>query len=115
MIGIGLVGETSLVKCAIKPVATTIAGKHPTGAITAMGGRGQSDDQHPSSGIADPCKWFGPVIFTNIAARRLFRASLAPTHQARALPAANDARIKFVDAMHGVTKISLLKTPAVLG
>mgnify|MGYP007070628265 CR=1 FL=1 len=108
VIGVGLAGEASLVECPIKPVATTIAGKHPTGAITAMGSRRQADDQQPRSAIADPGEWFGPVIRPNVAAWRLSCAGLAPTDQTRALPASNDACIKFIDAIHGITSISLI-------
>ena len=62
MIGVGLVGETGLMQRAVKPVAAAVAGKHPPGAIAAMGRRRQTDDQDARFGIAESGERLGPIV-----------------------------------------------------
>ena len=45
MIRVGLIGKASIVQRAIKPIAAAISGKHSPGAIAAMCGGGQANDQ----------------------------------------------------------------------
>ncbi len=52
MVGVGLVGESGGMKRAVKPVAATVAGEHPSGAIATVRGRRQTDDQNARLWIA---------------------------------------------------------------
>jgi hypothetical protein len=53
MFRIRLVGEVECMQRAIKPVPAPVAGKHSPGAIAAVGGRRQTDNQHPRLRIAE--------------------------------------------------------------
>src|SRR5512143_3751035 len=96
----GLIGKTVGVQSAVEPVAAAIAGKHSPGAISAVGGRRETDDEQPRLRIAEARQRLGPIGLTLIAARRYLRDPFAPAHQARTFAAANNGLIELSEGHH---------------
>ena len=74
----------------VEPVAGAVAGEHPPGAVGAVGGGGEADDQDPRGRIAEAADRPRPVVLAAEAARRIGRLGLAPGDQPRAAAAGVD-------------------------
>ena len=85
-----LVGEAGPVKRRVEPVAGAVAGEHAAGAVGAVGGGGEADDQDPRRGVAEAADRPRPVVLAAETARRVGRLRLAPGDQPRAAPAGVD-------------------------
>jgi hypothetical protein len=99
---LGLVGVAGAVQRGEEPVARTIAGEHPPGAVPAVGRRRQPDDQQACARVAEARHGTPPVRL--VAERRplLERDLLAPRDESRAQEAVDDVgrdRLQRIHAM----------------
>ena len=85
-----LVGEPGAVERRVEPVAGAVAGEHPAGAVGAVGGGGEADDQDPRLRVAEAADRARPVVLAAEALRRVGGLGLAPGDQARAFEAVVD-------------------------
>src|SRR5688572_2066982 len=92
-----LIGKTEGVQRAIEPVAAAISGEHPSGAITAIGGRGKADNQKPRLWITETGERFCPICASAVTARWILRASFTPANQAGTPPALHHLCIQFLE------------------
>src|SRR5207244_5619637 len=88
----GLVGEAGAVKRAEDPVAGAIAGEDAAGAVPAVGGRREPDEQHRCPRVAEPGNGTRPVVLVAIGGPLLATDRLAPVDQPRAPGALDDRR-----------------------
>jgi hypothetical protein len=96
MLGCRLVGKAECVQRAVKPVAAAISGKHPSGAITTIGGRGKSDDQKPRLRVTEPGERLCPIFHAMMPARWSLSAGFTPANQPGTPPALHHSRIQFI-------------------
>src|SRR6185437_6867484 len=85
-----LIGEPGAVEGRVEPVAGAVAGEHPPGAVGAVGGGGEADDQDPGGRVAEAADRPRPVVLAAEAARRIGGLGLAPGDQPRAASAGVD-------------------------
>ena len=83
----GLVGEAGAVEGSIKPVAGAVAGEDTAGAVAAVSGRSEADDQDAGGGVAEAWDWAAPVVPLAIRGALLAADGLAPFDQAGAFTA----------------------------
>src|SRR6185295_17657040 len=93
-----LIGEAGAVEAGKEEVAGTVAGENATGAVPAMGGGGQADDQQPGLGVAETREGPAPVILVLIGTAFFAGHLFPPGHQARTAPASGYG---FVDKGQG--------------
>src|SRR5207248_9128906 len=67
-----------------------VAGEDPPGAVAAVGGRSQAQDQQTGGGIAEARNRSPPVILVRVCGPLYPRYLLAPGHQPRTAAAADD-------------------------
>src|SRR5262245_19546493 len=96
-----LVGESGAVERRVEPVAALVAREDAAGAIAAVGGRSEPDDEEPRPRIAEPGHGASPVDPLAEARDPLARHALAMRDQPRAQPAADDTAL---DAPERVTR-----------
>ena len=85
-----LVGQADAVQRGEQPVAGAVTGEDPPGAVGAVGGRRQADDQHARVGGAPAGDRAAPVRLPGVRRPLLARHLLAPAHQPWARPALAD-------------------------
>src|SRR5437764_767175 len=71
----------------VEPVAAAVAGEHPSGAVRAVGGRGEADDQNAGVRVTEGRDGPAPVALVGEGAAPLGRHLLAPGDEPRAGPA----------------------------
>ena len=103
IIRVGVECKSRAMKCCIQPITATIAGKHSPGAIAAVSGRCQPDDQQPRLTVAECCKRFGPIVLAHESARRINRTGFAPANQPWTSAATDNRNVKFIQGIPQVT------------
>src|SRR5690606_18120369 len=58
-----LVRKTGSVQCGVEPITAAITGEHAPGAVGAVRGRGEPNDQQPRSGVAEIGNGPAPISF----------------------------------------------------
>src|SRR3954471_23853488 len=89
-----LVGKSGRVQSLIQPVTTAVASEDPAGAIPAVCGRGEANNQEPSLRIAKAGHRLPPVIPLAITLDLLARDLPAMGNEARTEGEANDPTLK---------------------
>src|SRR2546422_378511 len=89
-----LIGEPRPRERAIEPVAAPIPGEHAAGAISTVGGWRQTDQEQPSTGIAEARQRPRPVALATVAPRWISGGGLAMRDETGTPVAANDARVE---------------------
>lgn len=79
----GLVCKPSLAESSKKPISTTVTGKDPAGAVSAMCGRGETHDKKPRARITESRKGPCPIILAAISCGRVGGHLLPPFDQPR--------------------------------
>jgi len=103
--GVLLTGEPKTVQGLEKPLPTPVPGKHTAGTITALGGRGQADEQDPASGISEAGQGAGPIGPVLKPPRYLLGYLLTICDQPGTLPAGDDFFLKVSKLSRSVCHI----------
>ena len=86
----GRAGEAGAVQRGEEEVARPVAGEHPAGAVRAVGGRRQAEQQHARVRVAEARQRAAPVGLAGEGRPLLARDPLAPGDEPRAAPAGRD-------------------------
>ncbi len=87
---LGLIRETRGVERPEEEIAGLVSGEDPAGAVSAVRGRREADDEEPSAGVSERRQRAAPVALATKAARCALDRLLSPGDQSRATPAGND-------------------------
>src|SRR5439155_19938243 len=96
----GLVGEAGAMERAEDPVARAIARGDAPGAVPAVGGGREPDEEHPRVGLAEPGNGTRPVVLVAVRGPLLATDRLAPLDQPRAPAALDDLRGHAGERIH---------------
>ena len=99
---LGLVGETGAVKHAVQEISGTIAGEDAAGAVGAVRGGRETNDQEPGPAGAEGRNRFTPVLLIAVGAALYLGHMAAVVDEPRTLLAGYDLRLQNVEA-GGVT------------
>src|SRR5207237_811665 len=94
---LGLAREARAVEGGVEEVAAAVAGEHAAGAVGAVRGGGQSDDQQARTRIAEARHGTAPIRPIAKAAHLDARHFLAPRHQPRTSAALDDLAMEQVE------------------
>jgi hypothetical protein len=92
-----LVGVTGPVQAGEQPVARAVAGENSPGAVAAVGGGRQTEDQEAPGRVAESGYRPAPVLPVPERGPLVPGHLLAPGHQARAAPAPGDLHLEFFE------------------
>ena len=92
-------GQPDAVEGGEQPVAGRVAGEHPAGAVAAVRGRGEADDQH--RGVGAPSRRSGGPSRAGREGRRLSGDVLAPGDQPRTGAADRHRGVEPVEVVGG--------------
>ena len=85
-----LVGQTGPEEGGEEPVTGAVAGEDPSGAVAAVGGRGQTDDQDPGRRVTETGDGTTPVDLVGEGGPPFVGHQFAPGHQPGTEPAGDD-------------------------
>ncbi len=60
--GFRLIRKPKFVESPVQPVSASVAGKHASGPVSAVGRRGQTHEKESRGGVAETRIWFSPVV-----------------------------------------------------
>src|SRR5437867_5422425 len=92
-----LARERGVVERVEQPVAAAVAGEHPPGAVAAVGGRRQADEEESRAWVAESRERLRPVVLPDVAAGRRRRHRLAVRDESGTESAADDAGVQMVE------------------
>lgn len=92
-----LIRETRAIQAIVEKIARAVAGEHSAGAIAAVSGRREADDEQSRCRIAEAGTRLSPIVFVAKGATPRLRHLLAVTDQARAFAAADDAFLEYAE------------------
>src|SRR5262249_10316170 len=87
---------------AIEPLARAIAGEDAAGAVAAVRGGRQADDDQARARVAEAGQRPPPIVLAGERGALLARHSLAPRDQPRALSTLDDGRVVASERLHSV-------------
>jgi hypothetical protein len=101
-----LIRKSEFVQRAIEPITASITCEHPSCSITAMSGRGKSDQEELSFWIAEARIWFPPILPVFKPSGLLDCYFLAPLHKPWAKAATDNVFLKLLELSHLVLKVA---------
>src|SRR5580658_3598498 len=92
-----LIGEAGAMKRFVEKIARAVAREHPAGAVGAMGGGGQAENQQLCVRVAEAGDGLAPVVPVAVGESLFGRDRFAIFNEARAFAAGDDLAIELIE------------------
>jgi hypothetical protein len=105
----GLVSQSRAPQSGEQKISAAVSGKHPSGSVGPMGGRGETYNQEIPICIPEVRNRFPPILFVGERCSALVRHLLSPGDKARTETALNQLGVELIKFQEGLFRSALVQ------